>query len=70
MARYKDADYVTFKDGKAGRTCTGFRRVGRPQRAGYDSLTCGILCAPSGKRISDIDVSAFIDNAQLQPPVR
>jgi hypothetical protein len=42
------ADYVTFKDGKAGRTCIGFRRVGRPQRGGYDALTGGILCAPPG----------------------
>ena len=70
VVRYKDADYVTFKDGKAGRTCIGFRRVGRPQRGGYDALTGGILCAPSGKTISEADVSVFIDKAQLQPSVR
>ena len=70
VARYKDADYVSFKDGTAGRTCIGFRRVGRPQRGGYDLLMGGILCAPSGKTISEADVSAFIDKAQLQPSVR
>ena len=37
VARYKDADYVSFKDGNEGRSCMiGFRRVGRPQRGGYD----------------------------------
>jgi hypothetical protein len=70
VARYKDADYVTFKDGKAGRTCIGFRRVGRPQRGGYDALTGGILCTPSGKTISEADASVFIDKARLQPSVR
>jgi hypothetical protein len=70
VARYKDADYVSFKDGKAGRTCIGFRRVGRPQRGGYDWLMGGILCAPSGKTITEADISAFIDKAQLQPSVR
>ena len=70
VARYKGADYVSFKDGKAGRSCIGFRRVGAPQRGGYDSLTGGILCAPSGKRINDADVHLFIDNGWLQPPVR
>ena len=70
VARYKDADYVTFKDGKAGRTCMGFRRVGRPQRGGYDSLTGGILCAPPGKTITEADVFVFIDKARLQPAIR
>ena len=70
VARYKDADYVSFKDGKAGRTCIGFRRIGRPQRGGYNSLTGGILCAPPGKTIGSGDISAFIDNARLQPAAR
>ena len=70
VARYKDADYVSFKDGKAGRTCVGFRRVGRPQRGGYDALTGGILCAPPGKTITDAESSVFIDKARLQPSVR
>ena len=70
VARYKDADYVTFKDGKTGRNCIGFRRVGRPQRGGYASLMGGILCAPSGKTISDVDISVFIDKGRLQPAVR
>ena len=70
VVRYRDADYVTFKDGKAGRTCIGFRRVGRPQRGGYDSLTGGVLCAPSGKNLTQADVGVFIDKARLQPSVR
>ena len=70
VTRYKDADYVSFKDGKAGRTCIGFRRVGRPQRGGYDALTGGILCAPPGTTITDAEPSVFIDKAQLQPSVR
>jgi hypothetical protein len=70
VARYKDADYMTFKDGKAGRICIGFRRLGRPQRGGYDALTGGILCAPSGKTISETEISVFIDKARLQPLVR
>jgi hypothetical protein len=61
---------LTFKDGKAGRSCTGFRRVGRPQRGGYDSLMGGVLCAPPGKTIGEVDISTFIDNARLQSPVR
>jgi len=70
VARYEDADYVTFKDGKLGRSCTGFRRVGRPQRGGYDSLTGGIFCAPSGKPLTQADVGMYIDKARLQPSVR
>ena len=56
VARYKDADYVSFNDGKAGRTCIGFRRIGRPQRGGYNWLTGGILCAPPGKTIGSGDI--------------
>ena len=70
VARYKDADYVSFKDGKAGRTCIGFRRVGAPQRGGYYALTGGILCAPPRKAITEADVFVFIDKARLQPLVR
>jgi hypothetical protein len=66
VARYGDADYVTFKDGKVARTCVGFRRVGRPQRGGYDSLMGGVLCAPPGKTLTSVDISTFIDNARLQ----
>jgi hypothetical protein len=58
---------VSFKDGKAGRTCMGFRRVGRPQRGGYDALTGGILCAPPG--LTHAEVSVFIDKARLHPSV-
>src|ERR1044072_9471016 len=48
-ARHEDADYVAFNHGKLARTRMGCRRVGRPPRGGYASLTGGIFCAPSGK---------------------
>jgi hypothetical protein len=67
VARYGDADYVSFKDGKVGRTCIGFRRVGRPQRGGYDSVMGGILCAPPGKTIGEADISVFINSARQSP---
>ena len=70
VARYRDADYVSFKDGKTGRSCIGFRRVGKPQRGGYDSLMGGILCAPRSKTINEVDVSTFMDNARLLPATR
>ena len=66
MARYKDADYVTFKDDKHGRICVGFRRMGKFQRGGYESLTSGIMCAPSGKNFGTNDIAIFIDNVRLQ----
>ena len=66
VARYSDADYVTFKDGEHGRNCVGFRRLGKFQRGGYDSVTGAILCAPSGKAITDNDITLFIDNVRLQ----
>ena len=67
VARYKDADYVTFTDGRMGRSCLGFRRVGKPQRGGYDAVTGAILCAPPGKTFTDGDVALFVDNVRLQP---
>jgi len=70
VAHYRDTDYVTFKDAKGGRSCIGFRRVGKAQRGGYDALTGGILCAPPGKTITEAEVSVFIDKAQLRPSVR
>jgi hypothetical protein len=66
VSRYSDADYVTFRDDKNGRSCTGFRRLGRPQRGGYESVTGGILCAPAGKGIADSDIPTFIDRVRLQ----
>ena len=68
VARYKDADYGTFKDGTQGRACIGFRRLGKFQRGGYDSVTGGILCAPPGKIITGKDIGLFIDNAHLHEP--
>jgi hypothetical protein len=66
VARYKDADFVTFKDGKHDRRCVGFRRLGSFQRGGYASVTGGILCASPGKTITDKDIGLFIDNVRLQ----
>jgi hypothetical protein len=64
VARYKDADYVTFRDDKSGRNCTGFRRLGALQRGGYVSITGGI---PSpGKSLGANDIPIFIDNVRLQ----
>ena len=68
--RYKTADYVTFRDGKLGRVCVGFRRMGSFQRGGYDSLTAGVMCAPPGKDLTQNDVGIFIDNVKLQPLAR
>jgi hypothetical protein len=66
VARYQDSDYVTFKDDKHGRTCVGFRRMGKFHRGGYDSITGGIMCAPSGKTLTTGDIAIFIDNVRLQ----
>ena len=66
VARYRDADYVTFKDDKNGRVCVGFRRMGKFQRGGYESLTAGIMCAPPGKNLGTNDIPIFIDNVRLQ----
>ena len=66
MARYKDADYVTFKDDKHGRICVGFRRMGPYQRGGYKSLTAGIMCAPPGKNFGTNDIAIFLDNVRLR----
>jgi len=70
VAHYRDADYVVFKDGKTGRNCIGFRRVGKPQRGGYDSLMGGILCAPRGRTLNEADSSTFMDNARPLPATR
>jgi hypothetical protein len=48
------------------RTCIGFRRVGNFQRGGYDSIIGGILCGPSGKKLTDKDIGVFIDNVRLR----
>ena len=66
VARYQDADYVTFKDDKHGRTCVGFRRMGKFHRGGYDFITGGIMCAASGKTLTTGDIAIFIDNVRLQ----
>ncbi len=66
VSRYGDADYVTFKDDKNGRSCTGFRRLGKPKRSGYDSVTGGILCAPAGKGVAESDIQTFIDHLRVQ----
>ena len=67
VTRYNDADYVTFTDDKNGRHCAGFRRLGKFQRGGYDSVTGGILCAPAGKGLATGDIPKFIEHVRLQP---
>jgi hypothetical protein len=66
VARYQDADYVTFRDDQHERVCVGFRRMGKFQRGGYDSLTGGLLCAPPGKNLTNNDIAIFIDHVRLQ----
>lgn len=66
VGRYKDADFVTFRDDRNGRNCVGFRRLGKFQRGGYESVTGGILCAPAGKGVAANDIPTFIDNVRLQ----
>jgi hypothetical protein len=67
VARYKNADYVSFRDDNDGRSCVGFRRLGDYQRGGYASVTGAILCAPSGKTITDKDVFLFVDSVRYRP---
>ena len=67
IARYKDSDYVTFRDEKFERICVGFRRLGKYQRGGYDSITGGVMCAPPGKSLTNNDIGIFIDSVKLQP---
>ena len=66
VARYKQADYVTFRDPPRNRTCTGFRRLGPPQRGGYGFVIGGILCAPPGSALPESDVRLFIDSVALK----
>jgi hypothetical protein len=66
VSRYHDSDYATFKDGKKGLDCVGFRRVGPPQRGGYQSIAGGIRCAPRGNSLTREEIARFIDRAQIQ----
>jgi hypothetical protein len=66
VARYKDADYVTFTDQKQSRLCVGFRRLGPARRDGYASITGGILCTPPGRTVTTDDIALFIDNVRLR----
>jgi hypothetical protein len=66
VARFRDSDFVTFKDDKAGLACVGFRRPGAPQRGGYQSITAGILCPPRGKILGNDEIGRFIQRVQLR----
>lgn len=66
VARYRTADYVTFRDPPRRRACTGFRRLGPPQRGGYAWVTGGILCAPPGASLPESDIRLFIDSVALK----
>ena len=63
---YSNADYSLFQDGKRSRSCAGFRQLGRPQRGGYQSIMGGILCAPSGKTLTNDQIARFVDSVRLQ----
>jgi hypothetical protein len=63
---YRDVDYSQFQDGKQGRSCVGFRRLGQPQRGGYKSITGGILCAPPGKPLADGELARFVGSVQFR----
>jgi hypothetical protein len=66
VARYHEADYSTFRDDKLGKSCAGFRRMGRPQRDGYELVIGAILCAPPGKNLTNDQITQFIDGVRLQ----
>ena len=66
LARYHGADYLTFRDEKHGQSCAGFRRLGGPQRGGYEWMMGGIMCAPSGKNLTNDQIDQFIDRVRLQ----
>jgi hypothetical protein len=70
VARYHDADFVTFKDDKQGLNCVGFRRPGPAQRSGYQSVTGGIRCAPRGKGLTSDEIGRFVDRVQILQPCR
>jgi hypothetical protein len=62
----RGADYSLFQGGKRGWSCAGFRRLGQPQRGGYQSITGGILCAPPGKTLTNEQVARFIGDVRAQ----
>jgi hypothetical protein len=66
VSRYRDADYSAFRDTQRGWTCAGFRRLGRPQRGGYESITDGIFCAPPGRNLTNEQIDQFVDRVRLQ----
>jgi hypothetical protein len=65
-ANYRGADYSLFQDSKRGRSCAGFRRLGRPQRGGYESITGGIFCAPPGRSLTTQQIDQFVERVRLQ----
>jgi len=64
VARYHEADYSTFQDGK--HTCVGFRRTGVPRRGGYERIIGGIFCAPAGRTLTSAQIVQFIDRVRVQ----
>ena len=68
VAHYRDADYAAFQYAKRGWTCAGFRRLGPPQRGGYESIMRGIICAPppSGKNLTNQQVDPFVEPVRLK----
>jgi hypothetical protein len=66
ISRYRDADFLTFKDNKQRLVCAGFRRMGGPQRGGYQSVMGGIICPPAGRNLGENDIGRFIDRVRVQ----
>ena len=64
VARYHEADYSTFQDGK--HTCVGFRKTGNPRRGGYEKIIGGIFCAPAGRNLTSDQMVQFIDRVRVQ----
>src|SRR6267154_2237372 len=66
VARYRDADYSTFRDEKQAQGCAGLRRTGNQRRGGYDWIIGAVLCAPAGRNLTNDQFTQFIDGVRLQ----
>jgi hypothetical protein len=66
VARYRDADYSTFRDEKQAQGCAGLRRTGNQRRGGYDWIIGAVLCAPAGRNLTNDQFTQFVDGVRLQ----
>jgi hypothetical protein len=58
LKKIADADYVSFKSGDGG-SCVAIRKVGPARATGYRWALFGLLCAPPGKVLADLEISSF-----------